>query len=223
MTDRKTFVLALLLSTAALAQERVGVGFNLYGEGGRQEGQLTIANTSPQPETRDWGGLAFSAEAFVLYSKELKLPPTIRVGPGVRVYGELASLERRYSYGILNDAFVMGEFSTPVFEQFALTIGARAGLSLLIPTGDFAAEIRRLQTQGVGAWSIPRIGWVAGANAGLRRKMTDRFWLRLDLNGQWQTLYLFAIDEVSDGVRYQKYWSVSALRLGLSLYAEATF
>ena len=220
--QRLAVLFLVLVSTLATAQERVGLGLNLYAEGGRREGEQWI-NNSPAQENDEWVGPAVSADAYVLYGKELKLPTWLRAGAGVRVYGEYASLGQRYAFGILNDLYVLGEFSLPAFERFELALGARAGLSLLIPTGDFASEIRRLQQQGIGAWSIPRIGWLAGVNAGMRRKMADRFFLRLDLTGQWQTIYLFAIDEMAGGFRYRKYWSVSALRLGFTLGAEVTF
>ena len=221
--QRWAVLMTVVVSAVAAAQERVGVSLNVYAEGGRRDGERWI-NNSREPENDEWVGPALSADAYVLYGgKELKIPPSIRIGPGVRVYGEYASLGQRYAYGILNDLYMIGEFSLPAFERFELALGARAGLSLLIPTGDFASEIRRLQAQGIGAWSIPRVGWIAGVNAGMRRKMIDRFWLRLDFLGNWQTLYLFAIDETQGGYRFRKYWSVSSLRLGATLSAEVTF
>ena len=221
-------VVALTVPALAHAQpDRIGVAMDVFGEAGQLEGEQWINNARVDESFDFGGGPLISAQAWLLFKKGL--PQGFRVGPGVRVYGFYQTPGNNgYGFGIMNDLVGIGEWSIRMFEQFFLVLGGRAGLTLLFPGGDFRTEIRRLQDQGAGVWSVPRLGWIAAINAGLRREMFKNFFLRADLSGQWQSLYLFATDETvpfgdTQSLRFRKYWSTASLRLGLTLSLEVGF
>jgi hypothetical protein len=143
------------------------------------------------------------------------------MGGGVRLFGNYsASGDRSFGFGLLSQAFVLGEYCLPVADKTEVMFGGRAGMSLLIPGRDFGQEIDRLQAQGVGVWSVPRVGWLVGLSAGGRRRMSEHILLRADLSGQLDMLYLFATDESIEGLQFSKSWSTFGLRLGLTLGIE---
>jgi hypothetical protein len=153
----------------------------------------------------------------LLFAKSERL----RVGPGVRVFGNYAAGgDRPYTFGILTEAFALGEYGLPVSERMEVVLGARAGLALLLPGGALSEEINRLRTEGASVWKVPRVGWLLGLNAGTRRRMSERISLRADLGLQLERLYLFRTDQEVDGLHFQKNWTTQALRLGLTLGAE---
>jgi hypothetical protein len=145
----------------------------------------------------------------------------LRLGAGLRILGNYAAGGgREFGFGLLNEAFISGEYGLPVADKTEVLFGARAGLSLLVPGRELEAEIRRLQEQGVSVWSVPRVGWLAGPSVGARRRMSDRIWLRAELLAQVEQLYLFATTQEISGFRFTKNWSTLGLRLGLTLGAE---
>ncbi|MGQ0504408.1 MAG: hypothetical protein ACT4TC_03745 [Myxococcaceae bacterium] len=200
---------------------RLGVGADFFGESNRLVGEHWI-NQTRQDESFDYGsGSFFSTTAWLL----IPMNRFIRVGPGARIFGNYSSSgNNNFKFGFLSEAFAQGELSFRTFERFELVLGARAGLALLWPTtgSDFGREIDRLQQQGLGVFSGPRLGWVAGLGVGMRRKMWDWFHLRADLTGQHQELYLFATDQMVDGLRVQKWWRTGSWRFGLTLGAEVS-
>jgi hypothetical protein len=193
--------------------ERIGVGLGGGGESSRMEGEQWI-HTFRLDESFNYerSGATFNVWALG------QLFPRVWVGPAVRVMGGYAS--DRYDFGLLQELGGIGEWAIPAFEKFEVIIGGRANLAVLVPGGDLAQEINRLQDQGAGVWSVPRVGWSAGVGAGLRRQMFERFWLRVDASGQIGSLYLFATEETVDELRFRKFWSADLRRLELSLSLE---
>ena len=123
----------------------------------------------------------------------------VRAGPGLRVYGNYGSGENpNFLFGFLSEAFLMGEYSLRAFEKVDAIFGGRAGLAVLFPGQQFGEEIARLQRDGVGVWSLPRLGWLAGFDLGARRKMIGQLSLRADVIGQYEQLFLFADAGYSD-------------------------
>lgn len=199
---------------------RIGLSPDLFLESGRLSGEQII-NTSRRDESFDYSSASFLSATLWLNTSVPSVSERLRVGAGVRIFGNYgAGAGRDFSFGLLNEAFVLAEYGLPVANKMEVVLGARAGLSLLIPGQEFAEEIRRLQTQGVGVWSVPRVGWLVGPSVGARRRMTERILLRADIHGQAESQYLFATNQDIDGLRYIKNWSTLALRLGLSLGVE---
>jgi hypothetical protein len=200
------------------------VGGDLFFESSRMTGVQGI-NASRIDESFDYNSLGFVSATAWLTTPVSTVSERLRIGAGVRVFGNYAAGGgRQFGFGLLNEAFVSGEYGLPVADKMELVLGGRAGLSFLVPTQtqeeNLAGEIRRLQEQGVAVWSVPRVGWLAGPSVGARRRMSDRIWLRADLSGQLGQQYLFATSQEISGLRYTKNWSTLALRLGLNLGAE---
>jgi hypothetical protein len=199
---------------------RVGVGGDLFLEGARMSGEQGI-NTSRFDESFDYTSASFVSATAWLSTSVPSTSERLRMGAGLRIFGNYGGGGgRAFGFGLLNEAFVTGEYGLPVADQMEVLFGARAGFAFLLPGRELEAEIRRLQEQGVGVWSVPRVGWLAGPSVGARRRMSDRIWLRADLAGQAEQLFLFATTQEISGFRFTKNWSTLGLRLGLTLGAE---
>ena len=207
-------------TTPASKKLRIGVGVDVFTEDSRMSGEQAI-NTSRRDESFDYSG-----GNFLSVSLGMSVPAPIaseraRIGGGVRLFGNYTrGGDGQFGFGLLNQAFITGEYGLPVGKQFEAMFGARGGLALLVPGRELSAEINRLQEQGVDVWSVPRVGWLVGPSLGARRQMSERIWLRADLLGQVGAQYLFATSQEISGFRYSKNWSTLGLRLGLSLGAE---
>ncbi|MGA9520876.1 MAG: hypothetical protein WBV82_05395 [Myxococcaceae bacterium] len=209
-------VLGVLVAGSALAQERIGVGFDPFFESSTMSGEQSI-NISRFDESFDYGAAGGAVSAWLLWSAEKR----VRVGPGLRVYGNYGSGDNpQFIFGFLTDAFAMGEYSLNVIEKFDVIFGGRAGLSVLVPGQELSSEIQRLRLQGVDAWNVPRLGWLAGLSLGTRRQMSEKIWLRADFHGEYTQLFLFATHHSVDGFDVGKAWNTHSIRLGLLLGAE---
>jgi outer membrane biosynthesis protein TonB len=204
----------------AASRMRIGVGLDLFTEDARMAGQQSI-NASQRDESFDYKSATFLSATLSLSIPAPIVEDRARIGGGVRLFGNYsAGGDRRFGFGLLNQAFVLGEYGLPVADKTEVMFGGRAGVSLLIPGRDFDQEIERLQVQGVGVWSVPRVGWLAGLSAGARRRMSEHILLRTDLSAQLDKLYLFSTSETIEGLEFSKSWSTFGLRLGLTLGIE---
>src|SRR5690606_8209618 len=140
------------------------------------------------------------------------------LGPEVRVMGPYTT--DNFDFGLLQELGGRVEWSLNFFEKFDFVLGGRLALAVLIPGGDFANEIQRLQREGAGVWNIPRVGWTLGFSGGIRRQMAERFWLRLDIAPQLGRVYLFSSSNYVEQYRVRKYWTSEFTRLELGLSAE---
>lgn len=202
--------------TPALAVERIGVSLDGFAESGEMNGEQWI-ESSRINESFDFSGAGLSGSAWLLW----KFQDRIRFGPGLRIHGRYG-FANSYDFGFLGDAFMTGDYSLPIFAGWDLTLGGRAGLSLLVPGGDLGDEISRLQAEGAGVWSVPRVGWVGAVSVGARRQIIDRLHLRLDFNGQIGQLFLFATDERVEELRFRKSWNTWTQRVSATLGLEVT-
>ncbi len=222
-TSWKALLAVLVLGALpAQAKPRVGVGLDLFIEDARLSGEQAI-NASRRDESFDYG-----SDSFLSATISMSVPAPIaseraRIGGGFRLFGNYGAAGNRvFGFGLLNQAFISAEYGLPVAEKMEVMFGARGGLSLLLPGQEFSQEIDRLQDEGVGVWSLPRLGWVLGLSAGARRQLSEKVFLRADLSGQLEKLYLFATSEEIDGLQFSKDWSTSGLRLGFTLGVEFT-
>jgi len=204
----------------AASSLRIGVGLDLFTEDARMAGQQSI-NASTRDESFDYKSATFLSATLSMSIPAPILEERARIGGGVRLFGNYsAGGNRRFGFGLLNQAFVLGEYGLPVANKTEVMFGGRVGASLLIPGRDFDQEIERLQVQGVGVLSVPRVGWLAGLSVGARRRMSEHILLRADLSGQYDKLYLFSTNESIEGLEFSKSWSASGLRLGFTLGIE---
>jgi hypothetical protein len=204
----------------AASRMRIGVGLDLFTEDARMAGQQSI-NASQRDESFDYKSATFLSATLSMSIPAPVFEERARIGGGVRLFGNYsAGGDRRFGFGLLNQAFILGEYGLPVANKTEVMFGGRVGVSLLIPGRDFDQEIERLQVQGVGVLSVPRVGWLAGLSAGARRRMSEHILLRADLSGQLDKLYLFSTSESIEGLEFSKSWSTFGLRLGFTLGIE---
>jgi hypothetical protein len=199
---------------------RIGVGADLFTESSQMSGEQAI-NASRRDES-----FSYKSASFLSATLSMSVPAPIaseraRIGAALRLFGNYgAGGDRVFGFGLLNQAFITAEYGLPVARQFEAVFGARGGLALLFPGREFSAEISRLQDQGVDVWSVPRIGWQLGLSVGARRQMSEHILLRADLSGQYEKLLLFSTSQEIDGLQFNKDWSTSGIRLGLTLGIE---
>jgi len=203
-------------ASSAFAVERLGVSVDAFAEAGELNGEQWI-DDSRITENFDFANAALSGSAWLLFKQNDRF----RWGPGVRVQGRFGSANR-YDFGFLTDGFLTAEYAVPVFAGWELLLGGRGGISVLVPGGDLGREISRLQSEGAGVWSVPRVGWLAGVSAGVRRQLIGRLHLRVEFGGQIGQVFLFATDERVDELRFRKYWSTWTQRVSGTLGLEVT-
>jgi hypothetical protein len=198
--------------------DRIGVGVDGFLGGGGVKGEQWI-NATRLDESFTYAHPGLSGTAWLLLRHGSV--ERLRYGPALRVYGNYAAMEgQNFTFGPLFEGLITGEYSLPAIEKFDGILGARAGLAVLIPGGDFEAEIARLRREGVDVWGVPRAGFAAGLNVGTRRRMGEHLWLRADILWQYRQLFLFATDQNISGLRFRKSWSADGMTLGLNLGVE---
>lgn len=193
--------------------DRVGVGLDLFAESSRMGGEQWINNYRTD-ESFDYSAGPLAANVYVLAN----MTERIKAGPGLRFLGNYGT--NRFTFGYLGELYAQAELSLRAFEEVDAVFGARGGLALLVPGEQFADEIRRLQAQQADVWSVPRVGWTAGASVGARRKISAKLFARLDITGSLGHQFLFATDQIVDGLRFRKYWGNDTRRLGVTLGFE---
>src|SRR5262245_2340494 len=118
---------AALLGLSAgpvLAQERIGVGLDLFSESSSMSGDQSI-NASRLDESFDYGARGGAFSAWLLYAQ--KPGDHLRAGPGIRIFGNYGSGENPdFIFGFLTEAFMMGEYSVHAIEKFDAIFGGRA-------------------------------------------------------------------------------------------------
>jgi hypothetical protein len=207
-------------SAAVPRRMRVGVGGDLFLEGSRLSGEHII-NASRRDESFDYSSASFLSGTAWLNIAVPEVSERLRLGAGLRIFGNYAAGGGSdFGFGLLNEAFISGEYGLPVADRTEVLFGGRAGVAFLVPGRELEAEIRKLQEWGVGVWSVPRVGWLVGPSVGARQRVSDRIWLRADVLAHAEQMYLFATSQEISGLRFTKNWSTLALRLGLTLGAE---
>ncbi|HLT29931.1 MAG TPA: hypothetical protein VK013_07805 [Myxococcaceae bacterium] len=193
--------------------ERLGVAVGALRDNGRMQGEQWI-HTSRLDESFNFDR---SGPVFSVWGMG-QILPNLWLGPEVRVMGPYTT--DNFDFGLLQELGGRVEWSLNFFEKFDFVLGGRLALAVLIPGGDFANEIQRLQREGAGVWNIPRVGWTLGFSGGIRRQMAERFWLRLDIAPQLGRVYLFSSSNYVEQYRVRKYWTSEFTRLELGLSAE---
>lgn len=215
-------LLLLLCAGPALADTRIGLGLDLFTESSRLSGHQTI-NTARQDESFDYKSKGFLSAALSLSIPAPGSPQRARMGAGLRFFGNYGAGgegQPEFGLGLLNELFVSGEYGLPVADKTEAMFGARGGMALLLPRGQLSAEIDRLREQGVSAWHVPRMGWLAGISVGARRRMGEHLLVRGDFSGQLQRLFLFSTSQEIQGLDFNKSWNTFGLRLGFTLGVE---
>ncbi|MBA2662207.1 MAG: hypothetical protein H0U74_07915 [Bradymonadaceae bacterium] len=211
------FILVCFPLTAA-AQSSLLVGAGLFTENSDVEGVERIA-VSESERNFDYGSDGFLS-ASVRYLRASS--SSIYLGGGLSYFGTYRALldqgedtpdpPNSYEFGPLLEILGQVEWRVGVIEGLDLALGTQLGLALLFPDGDLKAEIKRLESQNVGVWSLPRPGYFVAPLIGARWKLDDRLALRGDLLFKWERIHLLGIDETVDGVPFERTSQSNVLR-----------
>jgi hypothetical protein len=208
-------VLGALPGAAEAQVERMGLGGEVFLERSRVVGRQVIEDFENDESfgyhSQGWGAISI----YGLIPRDDRL----RMGGGARYLGRYAAARggnrnQRFGFGHMAQAYWMGEYAIPAYEKIDLVLGARAGISVLFPDEHLREEIRRLTGTGVWSFPGPRAGWLLGAQVGARRPITDRLFVRVDLLGGWEQLFLFWNTRRVDGLYFQKRWFGRVTRYG---------
>lgn len=222
-------VCGLLFSTAASAQTSLIVGVGGFFEGSNVEGRERIA---VQDRERNFD---YSSDSFLNGSLRLVRPLTgsFYWGGGVTYYGtyrgkidegdDTPDPPNLYEFGPLLELGGLLEWRLGVTEAIDLSLGLQAGLALVFPSGEVAEEIKSLKDQNVSVWDVPRPGYYVAPQIGARWKLDERLAVRGDLLFKWERLHLFGIDEVVDGLEYERSAVAKILRTEFVVGLEIGF
>lgn len=229
-------VCVMVSSSVVHAQQAVssiGFGVQAHSDDVTLKGTEQIATQAPQDQDQDLvSDGTFSASLWYLKA----LTERTRAGGGLRYYGAYSGLNAReedrvddndealppYELGTLLELYGQAEWGFPVSEKRRIdaVIGMQLGAQVLFPGGQFEEEIKRLQDQGAGVMSVPRVGLLFGPQVGARWRVLDRLSVRLDLGLRYNRLFLFDTEEEVNGVAFRKEWDLSVLRTEVGLGVE---
>ncbi|QQR89402.1 MAG: hypothetical protein IPJ88_14525 [Myxococcales bacterium] len=198
-----------------------GLAPGLYFEDSGRDGSRKVAINEPLDESGDYSSAnLLSINAYLLFP----LGQPTRFGFGLRYAGnyktEPEGDDTSYSYGHMLDLYAQLEYIIDSLPLVDLILGARAGLSTLLPGGDFADEIDALQAQGVDVWSVPRLGGFIAPLVHVRLPLHENFALRGGLSFTAGRMFLFNTEQTVQGVPFAIDWQLNILRYGFTVGAE---
>lgn len=218
-----------LWSSSVSAQTSVIVGVGAFGEGSNVEGNERIAVRDTERN------FDYSSDSFLNGSLRFLRPlsKSFYWGGGATYYGtyrgkidegeDTPDPPNLYEFGPLLELGAILEWRVGVTEKIDLALGVQGGLALVFPGGDLEKEIKRLKDQNVGVWDVPRPGYYLAPQVGARWKLDDRLAIRGDLLFKWERLHLFGIDEVVDGLEYERNAVAKVLRTEFVVSLEIGF
>lgn len=230
--NRAPILICVLLfcswSAVANAQTVLGIGPGFFVE----DSDLS-AEEQASIELRD-ESFAYTSDGFLSGSIYIMKDWTesIRLGGQVTYYGTYSASvtpegdnnndeePQIYEFGRLLEVSARIEYLLPVTDTIDLALGGMAGFPILIPDGDFQAEIDRLKDQEVGVFDLPRIGYLLSPVFGARYKYSEHLYFRGDLLFKWEQLFLFRTTEEVQSIPFRKTWSTSTLRSEFTLGIE---
>jgi hypothetical protein len=147
----------------------------------------------------------------------------LRWGLGVNYRNYMADGDDiNYKFGQLFDLNGQLEVNLPDYKKWDFSAEARAGMSVLVPTGDFDREIRSLKADGIDVMSGPRLGWQFGAAALCRYPFNDQWRAVGGLSFELGRLYLFRTKQTVDNIRLDREWTNEMQRLSFTLGMEVS-
>lgn len=152
----------------------------------------------------------------------------LRIGGEFRYLGTTADVsgkndEDRYELGTWMEFGARGEWGFGLTADFAITAGARIDVAMLLPTGDFAEDLRRLEGDGVPTSDGPRVGVSLVGLVGARWMFLEHVGAHVEAGLGWSYMSLIAVDDAVQGVAYQRTLTRSATRFEVSLGVELAF
>ena len=194
---------------------KLGLSFDLFTEFSHLSGRRVI-DVASFDESEDYssGPLAVRAWAWFPWTERF------RWGAGVAYRNYSVDGDNDFSLGPLTDLYGQIDFRLPNYKKAYFSLAGRAGVSVLIPGGDFSREIDRLQADGVNVFGGPRFGWMVGASFATRYALNRRFAVLADLGFDLGRMYLFRTKQTVDNLNFDKTWTSEVQRMTLSVGME---
>lgn len=228
-----TLVLSLLMiSSAASAQQVIGLGASLHADDGVYEDRVRVDEISESESS-----YSFQANSALLggiwYLRHAN--EHVRWGGGIRYHGSYGLVDEEdaenfdpdeddeleaYELGRLAQLYATAEWVIPMADELSLLLGAQLGPSILFPGDDLEEDIEELDDEDVGVWQAPRFGTHFGPHVGAAYQLTDLVTVRADATMRHESLPLFGVKDEVDDVRYEKSTTTSTLRYEFGLAVE---
>lgn len=197
------------------ADNEIGVAVELVAETSQLKGKLLIGVAESDESFKYVPRLLAYRAWFTMPWWKGKLIPSL----ALRLpYSGARENQPDFNFGYLVEPAIGFEYSLGLTDKIDAPLGARAGIPILIPAGDFQRQIN-LQSE-VGSIGGPRFGWLVGATGGLRRTLPKKFAIRFDISLEFSQVYLFATRAEINGEPYARDWNTSVTRLSLALGIE---
>ncbi len=196
---------------------QLGLSIDLFTEFSHLNGRRVI-DVAAMDESADYssGPIALRGWVWLPWKKRFRL------GGGAAFRSYSVDDNGEFSLGPLFDAYGQIDFRLPNYKKFEFALTGRAGLLMLIPSGDLSREIDRLQADDINVFGGPRLGWIAGGSFAGRYPISRKFTLLVDLGFDIGRLYIFRTKQTVDNLNFSKTWTGEIQRLTLSAGVEMT-
>jgi hypothetical protein len=111
----------------------------------------------------------------------------------------------------------------PVKDDLSVVLTPRVGASIIAPGEELRDVINTSRSSGFNTWRGPRLGIVAGADAGVRWQAASWFALRGTLGYVWSWNPLLRSSASSSFATAERDWTLTTHRLRIAVGAEVTF
>ncbi|MCA9577184.1 MAG: hypothetical protein KC668_17195 [Myxococcales bacterium] len=111
----------------------------------------------------------------------------------------------------------------PVKHGISVLLTPRVGASIIAPGEDLRQLINQSRGQGFNTWRGPRLGILAGADAGVRWEAASWFALRGTLGYAWSWSPLLRSSASSEFAKSERDRTLTTHRLRIAIGAEVTF
>ena len=170
-------------------------------------------------------GIAFALGAQYL----LPITDHLKIGPGVRYLSSYRFIDddeqdpdaQGTLIGRLFEVSARAELSIDLADSLALVPAFDIGIPVLFAAGDLQSDLDQKEQLGYNVNSLPRIGFLIGAELAARYQLNDFLFLRAGFGVQHDRIALY--DASTDGDRGLVSRSISLVRLRAVLGIEAQF
>lgn len=188
----------------------------------------TVGRASVVNETMDMYALGPLMQLGLLFPvmNRLRVGPTFGYGFNYTITerqpGPNDEEPNRTQFGQLITVDLRAEWNPQLGGPFSLVLAPIATLTMIAAGGDLKNETNSL-SESHNVWKGPRLGWSAGAEAGLRYMITPWFSLKLAAGYAYTMQSLLRATRQGDAADSKRVWRMTASRLTGLLGAEAHF
>lgn len=223
-----TLVALLYAPHLVAAQSKHALQLNLegYSDDATHTAESNIGGVLMDTQETEVG----RSPAFAL-SLQYLLPLTdhLRIGPGVRYLSSYRYLDDNEQdpnaqgtlIGRLFEVYARAELTIGLTDALALLPALDFGMPFLFAAGDLQRDLDQKKQQGYNVNSLPRIGFLIGAELACRYQLNDYLFLRGGLGLQHDRITLY--DASTDGDRGLVSRYISLTRIRALVGAEVQF